>query len=279
MPSAAPAAAAAAIMQNQNSTPHPSFKTEPKLFSQLDLPSSSSSAVPVRIDGFEEDLILSKSQFLTRPELLKRRSRRVKQLARIYRDHYWALMEELKFKYREYYWEFGKSPFQEDEEGDRTNWNRGDCTIVIAENAHGNDNNGNPGVTNKNNSRCGVHGCKAKAMAMTRFCHMHILSDAKQKLYKACNFSIKSSTTGPILCGKPILRSTVPSYCPIHFQKAEKHMACALKRAGLNVSSASKLAPKLHILIAEYVRQIKHKRRAARKSKLEHAVVKKENNS
>ncbi|XP_073274490.1 uncharacterized protein [Primulina huaijiensis] len=270
---------AAAVTQNQNSTRHPTFKTEPKLFSQLDLPSSSSSVVPVRIDGFEEDLILSKSQLLSRPELIKRRSRRVKQLARIYRDHYWALMEELKLKYREYYWEFGKSPFQEDEDGDRVHGNRGDYATANAENAHGNGNNGNPGVANKTNSRCGVHGCKAKAMAMTRFCHMHILSDAKQKLYKACNFSIKSSTTGPILCGKPILRSTVPSYCPIHFQKAEKHMARSLKRAGLHVSSTSKLAPKLHILVAEYVRQIKHKRRSARKAKLENAEVKKENNS
>lgn len=88
-----------------------------------------------------------------------------------------------------------------------------------------------------------------------------------------------SSTTGPILCGKPILRSTVPSYCPTHFQKAEKHMVRALKKAGLNVSSTSKPAPKLHVIVAEFVHQIQHKRRAAQKVNLEKAEVKEESNS
>ncbi|KAL2249185.1 INO80 complex subunit D-like [Sesamum indicum] len=288
MPSATPTAAAAAAASsglNHNSTFPLSFKTELKPFSQqasemLD-PSSSSSSGPIRIDGSEHDAALSKSEFLTRPEVINRRARRVKQLARIYRDHYWALMEELKLKYREYYWEYGKSPFLDDEENEKMNSNRGDCTGSTAENP-GNGNLGiNGGSVNSNvASRCGVHGCKAKAMALTRFCHMHILSDAKQKLYKACSFSIKSSTTGPILCGKPILRSTVPSYCPLHFQKAEKHMVRALKKAGLNVSSTSKLAPKFHVIIAEYVRQIQQKRRAAQKANLENAeVVKEENNS
>ncbi|KAI3470374.1 hypothetical protein Pfo_027037 [Paulownia fortunei] len=282
MPSATPTAAVSG--QNHHSTVPLSFKPEIKPFSlhtteMLD-PSSSSSSCPIRIDGSENDVALSKSEFLTRPEVINRRARRVKQLARIYRDHYWALMEELKLKYREYYWEYGKSPFVEDEENEKINSIRGDCTAVIAENVS----NGNLGVNGGNGnsnvaSRCGVHGCKAKAMALTRFCHMHILSDAKQKLYKACSFSIKSSTTGPILCGKPILRSTVPSYCPLHFQKAEKHMVRALKKAGLNVSSTSKLAPKFHVIVAEYVRQIQQKRRAAQKANLENAEIKEENNS
>lgn len=101
-------------------------------------------------------------------------------------------MEELKFKYREYYWEYGKSPFVEDEDGERINSNRGDSAAVNAENG-GNGNLGFHGGNCSSNAsnRCGVHGCKAKAMALTRFCHMHILSDAKQKLYKACSFSIK----------------------------------------------------------------------------------------
>ncbi|KAL0382583.1 UNVERIFIED_CONTAM: hypothetical protein Scaly_0545600 [Sesamum calycinum] len=101
-------------------------------------------------------------------------------------------------------------------------------------------------------------------------------------MISSLSFSIAgvSSTTGPILCGKPILRSTVPSYCPLHFQKAEKHMVRALKKAGLNVSSTSKLAPKFHVIVAEYVRQIQQKRRAAQKANLENAeVVKEENNS
>lgn len=149
---------------------------------------------PMRIDGSEVDLVLSKSEYLTRPEVLKRRSLRAKQLSRIYRDHYWALMEELKIKYREYCWEYGKSPFQDDGENEKINSNRRDGTRLIQENDNGTGNkNGNPGVNNGSNivNRCGVHGCKAKAMALTRFCNMHILSDSKQKLYKACNFSIK----------------------------------------------------------------------------------------
>ncbi|KAL2453401.1 hypothetical protein Adt_49098 [Abeliophyllum distichum] len=287
--------AASAVAANNNHHPHQnslsappvpgkpdhkplSLHAKPNAADMID-PSPSSSTGPMRIDGSEEDLALSKSEYLTRPEVLKRRARRAKQLCRIYRDHYWALMEELKLKYREYCWEYGKSPFQEDDENDRINSNRGDGTRIIQENVNGIGNkNGNSGFNNGNNivNRCGVHGCKAKAMALTRFCHMHILSDAKQKLYKACNFSIKSSPTGPILCGKPILRSTVPSYCPLHFQKAEKHVARALKKAGLNVSSTSKLAPKFHVVVAEFVRQIQSKR-SAQKVTLGSAEVKQEN--
>lgn len=56
-------------------------------------------------------------------------------------------------------------------------------------------------------------------------------------------------------------------------------MACALKEAGLNVSSTRKLAPKFHVIIAEYVRQIQIMRRAAEKTNLEIAEVKEDNNS
>lgn len=220
--------------------------------------------------------MLSKSEFLTRHEVLKRRARRVKQLAGIYRDHYWALMEDLKHKYREYYWEYGKSPFQEDVESNNHNLNNASNHIKGETGDSSVQDNGNSVNCNGSSNRCGVHGCKSKAMALTRFCQMHILSDAKQKLYKACNYAIKSSPTGPILCGKPILRSTVPSYCSLHFQKAEKHVARALKKAGLNVSSTSKLAPKFHVIVAEYVRQIQSKRRLAQKVLLEKTAIKEE---
>ncbi|KAL1559537.1 INO80 complex subunit D-like [Salvia divinorum] len=238
-------------------------------------PSPSSSAVPIRIDGSEQDAALSKSEFLTRPEVIKRRARRVKQLVRIYRDQYWLLMEELKLKYREYYWEYGKSPFVEDEESERINSSRAGVTAMAAD--IGNDDLGlNDGNAT---SRCGVNGCKAKAMVLTEFCHMHILSDTKQTLYKACTFNIKSisSTTGPILCGKPILRSIAPSFCPPHIQKAERHMVRALKKSGLNITSTSKLAPKIHMIVVEYTQIIQQKRRAARR-KLENAEIKVENN-
>ncbi|KAJ8565323.1 hypothetical protein K7X08_007899 [Anisodus acutangulus] len=227
-------------------------------------PSSSNYLTPtIKIDGYEEDAILARSKFLTRMEVLKRRLRRTKQLQRIYRDCYWSLMEEVKLKHREYCWKFGMSAFQEDEDK-----NNKDGTLGTGEN--------NSNVVNSNT--CGVHGCKSKAMALTRFCHMHILSDSKQKLYKACNYAIKSSPTGPILCGKPILRSTVPSYCSLHFQKAEKHVTRALKKAGLNVSNTSKLAPKFHVIVAEYISQIQNRRRAAQKANLEIAEIK-ENSS
>jgi len=49
------------------------------------------------------------------PKLVTWRSRRSKQLARIYWTHYWTLMEELKVKHKEYYWKYGKSPYKEDE--------------------------------------------------------------------------------------------------------------------------------------------------------------------
>uniref|UniRef100_A0A0V0HNT5 KAT8 regulatory NSL complex subunit 2 n=1 Tax=Solanum chacoense TaxID=4108 RepID=A0A0V0HNT5_SOLCH len=224
-------------------------------------PSSSNALTPIKIDGWEEDAVLSQSKHLHRVEVYKRRNRRSKQLQRIYRDCYWSLMEEVKLKHREYCWKFGMSAFQEDEDK-----NNKDGTLGTGEN------NGNAVASNT----CGVHGCKSKAMALTRFCHMHILSDSKQKLYKACSFAIKSSPTGPILCGKPILRSAVPSYCSLHSQKAEKHVARALKKAGLNGSNTSKIVPKFHVIVAECVSQIQNRRRAAQKATLEMAEVKEE---
>lgn len=138
-----------------------------------------SSSTPIKIDGCEEDIILGKSKYLHKMEVLKRRHRRTKQLQRIYRDCYWALMEEVKLKHREYCWKYGTSAFQEDEDKTKDGGTLGGT---------GENNNGNNAV---NSNTCGVHGCKSKAMALTRFCHMHILSDSKQKLYKACNYAIK----------------------------------------------------------------------------------------
>ncbi|KAB2062497.1 hypothetical protein ERO13_A10G145300v2 [Gossypium hirsutum] len=197
----------------------------------------------ITIDGTDEDLALSKSDYLSRQEVLRRRSRRVKQLARLYKAHYWSLMEELKRKHKEYYWLYGKSPFKEDEK----------------KNGEQNDENNKLGLGFQ--LKCQISDCKDKAMALTRFCHKHILKDTNQILYRGCNFPIKSGQ----LCKKPILRSINPPHCPVHAQAAEKHLQRALKRAGLNVSSPSKLAPKLHVVVAEYVRQIQSKRREAQR--------------
>lgn len=122
-----------------------------------------------------DDSALHSSEFLTREEVLRRRSRRVNQLARYYRTQYWTLMEEVRAKYREYYWKYGKSPFQE-EEGEESRrglgFGGGNC--------------------NGNGMRmCSFSGCESKAMELTSYCHSHILHDSKQKLYKACSYVLK----------------------------------------------------------------------------------------
>ncbi|KAJ0079275.1 hypothetical protein Patl1_23959 [Pistacia atlantica] len=220
---------------------------------------------------------LSAAEFLSRYEVLKRRSQRIKRLSKLYKSQYWALMEELRAKHKEYYWMYGKSPYRDDDRSHKENNNNNCSNGKIKEDSNGtNRREGtgeDDGVMMK---KCGVAGCKSKPMALTRFCHPHILSDSKQKLYKACSYVVKSAHTGPILCGKPILRSTVPSLCSNHFQKAEKHVARALKKAGLNVTSPSKVAPKLHVVVAEYVRQIQTKRRAAQKASIAKVEIKEE---
>ncbi|XP_050363021.1 uncharacterized protein LOC126781939 isoform X2 [Argentina anserina] len=105
-----------------------------------------------------------------RRDVLRRRSQNLKQLAKCYRDHYWALMEDLKIHYRDYYWNYGVSPVHEN---------------------NNNNNGGGDGDNDKFNRRCSSIGCKLTAMALTSFCQLHILSDSKQRLYKACDYVIK----------------------------------------------------------------------------------------
>nr|XP_043617507.1 INO80 complex subunit D-like [Erigeron canadensis] len=218
----------------------------------------------------EDNILLSQSELLSHEEVIKRRAKRLKQLAKVYKHSYWCMMEDLRLKYRKYYWEFGKSPYDETDKNCTKNNNNNN-------NQNNNNNNGEGELGFGGDSgRCAVHGCKSKAMALTKFCHGHILSDSKQKLYMGCNYVIKSSQAGPILCGKPILKCTVPTLCAPHFQKAEKHVARALKKAGLIGSSTNKLAPKFHVLIAEYVRQIQSNRRAIDKEIRENSEIKEE---
>ncbi|KAJ0047218.1 hypothetical protein Pint_05413 [Pistacia integerrima] len=91
-----------------------------------------------------------------------------------------------------------------------------------------------------------------------------------------CGYGDFCAQAGPITCGKPILRSTVPALCTVHFQKAQKHVTRALKKAGLNVSSSSKLAPKFHVIVAEYIRQIQAGRRNALNKNNTKVVIKEE---
>lgn len=73
---------------------------------------------------------------------------------------------------------YGKSPYKDD------NSNGGGG--AVNEGDDGGKRGGGEEV-----KKCGVTGCKSKPMALTRFCHPHILSDSKQKLYTACNYVIK----------------------------------------------------------------------------------------
>lgn len=159
------------------------------------------------IDGAEEDEILRASRSLTRKEVLRRRSRRSKQLALCYRRQYWALMEEVRVKHRDYYWEYGVSPYEggdKEEEGEEPEQDKGEEDgrkrgRVAEENGEETEatragrrvqlgfDEGEGGVGNiGHRKRCAFPGCKAKAMALTNYCHPHILSDKRQTLYKPC---------------------------------------------------------------------------------------------
>ncbi|KAH9617977.1 hypothetical protein KSS87_019940 [Heliosperma pusillum] len=191
-------------------------------------------------------------------------------------------MDHLRSQYRHYYWNYGVSPF---------------CFDIADTNAVNSNNNGNGefgvvaegcGETNAVNSycgngklglglglsgsssnnnirRCAFSACELKAMALTTFCSLHILSDPNQKLYKPCNFVIKAPEQGQIFCGRPILSSAVPSLCNSHLPKALNDVKQALKKAGLTAAASGRLASKFHIVVAEYVQLIQSKRRAAQK--------------
>ncbi|TXG72872.1 hypothetical protein EZV62_001451 [Acer yangbiense] len=283
-----PKSSTAAATVSQNPSPNPSTSKTPP-------------PPPPPITLSQENPVLSRVTHLTRPELLRRRSHYLKQLSKCYKDHYWGLVEELKTQYRDYYWEFGVSPVKDSQQEDKATEresvdnNNNNNKLLVVEGSGDNVtsyNNGGGFLDIKNNQRCSFIGCKLKAMAFTSFCHLHILSDSKQKLYKPCDYVIKSGCkaytmnliraertvmyAGPITCGKPILRSTVPSLCNVHFQKAQKHVTRALKKAGHNVSSSSKLAPKFHVIVSEYVREIQAKRRNELKKNRNKVVVKEE---
>ncbi|KAF8086322.1 hypothetical protein N665_0629s0032 [Sinapis alba] len=224
-----------------------------------------------------EDQILGRSTHLTRPELLRRRSHNLKQLAKCYRDHYWALMEDLKAQHREYYWKYGVSPFKEKNHHHQNKRRKVeiDGDEVAAVEGSGDNNNGG-GVKSSDPSNCVAcgNGCKSKAMPLTNYCPLHILSDKKQKLYTSCTFVNKKAQSKAITCPKPTLASTLPALCNTHFQKAQKDVARALKDAGYNASSTNKPPPKLHDVVAAFVHHIQAKRKCGvrREGKLKSSV-------
>uniref|UniRef100_A0A7N0T7Z9 KAT8 regulatory NSL complex subunit 2 n=1 Tax=Kalanchoe fedtschenkoi TaxID=63787 RepID=A0A7N0T7Z9_KALFE len=188
------------------------------------------------------DAMLSDSDLLTAEEMIRRRHRRILQLSRVYRDHYWSLMADLRKRYRDYLWTFGGSPFDAD-------LNRQGKTDALESN------------------RCAHSNCTKKAMPMTRFCHSHILSDSNQVLYKGCaHLTFKSGSAAPAVCAKPILRSATPSFCTYHLQRVEKSVARSLKKAGLSTNDSNRMAPMVHIIGAEFVQEILRKRRALKET-------------
>ncbi|OIW06483.1 hypothetical protein TanjilG_05254 [Lupinus angustifolius] len=214
---------------------------------------------PTAVDGADHDSALAKSRFLTREELIRRRLRRVRQLGRFYRDHYWTLMEDIRSKYRDYCWNFGKSPF------------------ICNNNENGNG-NGNDVVLDGVGDdivRCRFSGCKSKAMALTTFCHAHILSDPKQNLYMGCRTVAKNLPTGPSFCNKPVLKSMVPPACPTHYDLGTRCLVRALRKSGLGNTFPTnhKTNVKLHVLTSEFVRQIQNKRKIAMRETVPKAEI------
>ncbi|KAJ0236093.1 KAT8 regulatory NSL complex subunit 2 [Hirschfeldia incana] len=254
--------------------------------SQFRNPSTSVSPITMS----PEDQILGLSTHLTRPELLRRRSHNLKQLAKCYRDHYWALMEDLKAQHREYYWKYGVSPFKEDshhQQNKRRKVNNGDEVAAAVEGSGDNNNNNNNGGVESSGDQslkgnycvaCG-NGSKSKAMPLTNYCQLHILSDKRQKLYTSCTFVNKKAQSKAITCPKPTLASTLPALCNTHFQKAQKDVARALKEAGHNVSSTNRPPPKLHDIVAAFVHHIQAKRKYAQKDGKLKNFVKEESTS
>lgn len=96
--------------------------------------------------------------------------------------------------------------------------------------------------------------------------------DTGDCFFANCIIFLSSAQAGPITCGRPILRGRIPAFCNVHLQKVNR----ALKKAGLHSSSSSKLAPKFHVIVAEYVRQIQASRRVALRANTKNVVVKRE---
>ncbi|WOK96604.1 hypothetical protein Cni_G05311 [Canna indica] len=166
------------------------------------------------------------AELLSREEVLRRRSRRVKQLARHYRAHYWEFMEEVRSKIREYYFRFGVSPHDVDALDAA-------APAALAEGSGENDG----GVVKK--VFCGYSGCSSLAMPLSRYCFPHILCDNRQTLYKPCTFQT----------------------CRMHVQKTKKHLSESISRAGFKLYSSGCPPPNFHAIVAQCIHQIQISRR------------------
>lgn len=260
---------------NPNPNPMPNPNPKPDLSSAWVASSvTDDGSTAMSIDGVEEDDALAVAEFLSREEVLRRRSRRLKQLNRCYRRQYWALMEVIRAKHRDYYWEFGKSPVEEENVVTTPGMVVGQPGLGQADGENGSSSRGE-------RKRCAYTGCKSKEMPLTSYCHAHILSDTKQTLYKACNSILKSTNNVSQICAKPILRAADPSLCPNHYHQAQKKLSQVMKKAGVNIYSSNKSVTNLNAIISECVRQIQDKRRKkmSGKANTENSTEKDENST
>ncbi|CAN6338054.1 unnamed protein product [Urochloa humidicola] len=190
------------------------------------------------------------AEALSREEVLRRRRRRAARLAGVYRRLYWAMAEEVRARHRQYVWDLARSPLEAEQPPPPPG-------VPIP--AVGEPPRPAPVPRRK---KCGFTGCKVRAMATTRFCHSHILSDPKQVLYKPCAYITKSGVQGGLVtCGRPIIKSAAPSFCNIHLQRSQKSIAQAYRKVGINPPLTGKVTPKFSVLVTECVRQIQEKRR------------------
>lgn len=202
----------------------------------------------------DDDHILNRAEALTLDEVIERRSRRVRKLMKVYKSQYWGLVEEMRTKYRRFYLRHGKSGWRDDEE---------EREGVDGGGAGGDDGMREPErrAGNSENVHCGAQGCTAKPLQLSVFCFAHILQEPRQRLYKPCSHVIRTGVT----CGKPVLRAVVPALCGPHFHQAQRQATRSLNRV---LPGGVKFNPKLHLIVAQYVRVIQSKRRAHRAAAL-----------
>lgn len=135
---------------------------------------------------------------LSRASVIRRRKRNAEELAKYYRNEYWTLMEEVRVRHRDYYWEYGKSPFEDEDNGggddeplETVGQFRGESEEKRDGVGLGLGFGGKMEKKKGERCRCVFAGCKSKAMPLSRFCHSHILSDNEQTLYKPCIYVMK----------------------------------------------------------------------------------------
>jgi hypothetical protein len=196
------------------------------------------------LDWPMEDDVLKRSDALTQEEVIQRRLKRMRKLMKLYRSQYWSLVEEMRMKYRRFYLRYGKSGWRDD----------------VEEKEDGGDGMREPERGNAENIHCGAQGCTAKPLALSVFCFAHILLEPRQRLYKPCGHVVRTNEKNgrETTCGKPVLRAVVPPLCVPHFHQAQRQANRSLNKV---LPGGVKFNPKIHLLIAQYVKVIQNKRR------------------